>query len=221
MTVIFEKNRVVNDRLFGYNEKTKEIKKTLEVVSDPILFLGNNIQIANNFTFGDFMLFVEKYKSILERVFSGYLGEHKLKKYIDEIKKDVQYKPYKGEQKIDYLELCWVIDISMKKYRDRPDYIYIYPSFHGINKKEKGGIAIEFSPLYKLKNLPIKINENFEFNVGLNTKIKRIREFTLYDFIRSVFYEISFLGYPADREKHRGRLQKLLDDYKNSEKGKK
>lgn len=115
----------------------------------------------------------------------------------------------------------------IKKTKQRS--LVIYPEVFGLGPVEPGyaygsapdqdgniRYAIDFIPVNNLINLPIRLEQDFVIydREGSSPKgTKTVREWKLGEFLRAFFYEISFMGGPAEREAEveeiRSRLREL------------
>lgn len=172
----------------------------------------------NNFTLNDLFTFVEKEVDILQLVFNNILGGFSLQKFIDEIKKE----PVDNDKEIDYLEIYW--GATLTEYENEKES-EIYAGIHGIAEKEHTPYSIVFSKLNEIKHCPIKLNTDFVFYkekiYPLNDlSIEKIdmgkRSYTLYEFLKSVFFEISYNGEPEERDGQCKELLEKVDDIKEN-----
>jgi len=200
--------------------------------------LNETVELSDDFTLGDLFSYIEKEKDIFDIVFSSHLGHYSLQSFVDEIKKplEVNLKILLNgpEDEIDYLEIQ-----RCGEYWDGDIELYI--DFHGINGKEDIGYAIEFTPLNELKHLPLRLNEDFSvtedkipsrivmYLARLLRKIGILRSwhpffhicvkgktnFTVYELISSVLYEISFVGSPEERNVRWLEFEKDIEEMKN------
>jgi len=185
-------------------------KKTKEE-SDLIHWLSQEIELSDDFTLEDLFWFVKKEKDIFNTVFYSHLGGYDLQKYINDIEKNIS--PKKIDREVKYLEIKWIAEYYPQKDINSFD---MYISFHGVNK-EGSGLAIGLSSLNEMKHLPIKINNTIEI-YELNDKgetliLKSDKDFTVYDFLMCIFYEISFYGDPTNKK----QIIKELDNIKEED----
>ncbi len=194
------KNKIIYENDYS-PEQEEYVKKEIENV---IPYLKEVIEIDDNFTLEDFFKIIEKDIELYELVFSSHLGHHSLKPFIDNIHKEVEIK--EDDMEIEYLECIWGAEVA--SWEDGKEF-EIYVNFHGwgsyyaehLNKRETGGIAIGFSSLFELKNLQLKLNEDFNLYDGKTFKTIRKRKFTVYDVFGSILDELSFYGTPENKDK--------------------
>jgi len=183
---------IANDGLF-YSEF--EEAKDKKIISDDsfLYYLSDDVTFSDDLTFGRlFELFI-KNKDTLNMIFSRSMGNYKIDDFIED------FEGIPKEEKNFYLTISAVPDL----YKDE---ITIYYAFGGFNETEKIGYSISFSKLCDLKNLIIKIDNNFDIiKISTKGKVKeilksKITNIRLFDVIQSILNEISFYGNPENRE---------------------
>ncbi len=117
---------------------------------------------------------------------------------------------------------------------DEINEINIYVDVHGWGKYEpqenevyKEGekpptdtsFGIEFTPLYRLKHLPIKLNKNFiireeKYDNKEHIVVKGEREFTVFEVFGAILSEITFAGLPEDRDEQWKNVNDNVEEYK-------
>lgn len=86
-----------------------------------------------------------------------------------------------------------------------------------VNMISEEGITygIEFSPVYKLKNLKINIDYKCEIREHLKT-IKTFYKYpTLFNVLYGFFWETTFFGTPENREEEKEKMKVNLDNIKS------
>lgn len=84
-----------------------------------------------------------------------------------------------------------------------------------------GSYAIEFTPLYRIKHLPIRLNKKFIIREeGIrgdeeNIIVEGEKEFTVYEIFGEILSEITFAGLPEERDKKWNDVVDGIEDYKN------
>ena len=182
------------------------------------LYLNERVKLSGDFTFGDLFNHIEKDLEIFDLIFSSCLGHHLLRLWVDEIKKPGP----KKDEEIDYLEIR-----RWGEYWDWGD-IDLSIGISGIGEKSDISYGIGFTPLNELKHLSLRLNEDFGISetivpsrivlffarllkkIGIpvgkwnnsfeHTYVKGKAEFTVYELITAVLYEISFYGDPTGRD---------------------
>lgn len=210
------KNAIIYSNHFN-PECDEYVKKEVEHL---YLYLNERVVLSNDFTFGDLFNHLEKDGETFDLIFTSCLGHHSLQLWFDEIKHLIP----KMDNEIDYLEIR-----RWGEYWDWGD-IDLSIGISGVGKEHDLGITygIGFTPLNELKYLSLRLNENFEIGeviippkivlffarllkkIGIpvgkwnnpfyHTYVKGKVEFTVYELITAVLYEISFYGCPEKRD---------------------
>ena len=188
----------------------KESDKIVEVVSDLIPYLNDTIEFGDGLIFEDFMFHILSYSDKYSEVFSSQLGHYNLKDWISDFLNE--QKDDSGTEIIEYLEVAHS-DIEIDAYGTQNSYkiteIDVYNSFHGIGEWEEketgkvmGGVAIEFTSLYTLRKLPLKLNKKVRItDIQTYDEICVMEKlFTVYDVISAILFEISWSGNPVQRD---------------------
>lgn len=156
--------------------------------------------------------------------------------YILNYCEEAESRSFKGDGEVEYLEVY----LSVFKEKDIYSGQKIYGQewlFHGRGKQgdvpeglasvskftetEKANYrekyAIEYTPMYELADLPIKISDRVEItDCSINGK-NRYEEIdfrpsiTLIELLFAIFNELSELGSPVNRDKELKKLKRLLD----------
>lgn len=129
-----------------------------------------------------------------------------------------------------HLETYWRASIVNYSFDETPE-LYINPSFHGIGDptiegKDSEQYALDLTPLNNMAHLPVRINNNLDvlderkteqdnFQFG-NVLVKVTKDFSLFEFLYAIFYELSFHGGPQSRNKAK---EDLLVNVKSIEDG--
>lgn len=119
---------------------------------------------------------------------------------------------------------------------DEENEISIYVDVHGWGKYELSehepyvegqevlthtSYGIEFTPLYRLKHLPIRLNRDFIMRdrnkVGENDKkiVEGKKDFSVFEVFGAILSEISFAGYPKDRDDQWKNVVDSVEKFKN------
>ena len=193
-------------------------------------YLNERVVLSEDFTFGDLFNHLDKDRPEFDLIFSSCLGHHSLQLWFDEIRKPGSEK----DDEIDYLEIyrwgeywSWGnIDLSI--------------GISGISSNVEYTYGIGFTPLNELKHLPLRLNENFGISevkippriimfcarmlkkLGIpvgkwnnpfeHTYVKGKAEFTVYELITAVLYEISFYGDPEKRDEKMEELERITKE---------
>ena len=201
-------------------------------------YLNETVELSKDFTFGDLFKIIEREVNVFDVIFSSHLGHHSLQLWTDEIKKPGPEK----DDEIDYLEVYRYGEYWGKD----DDHIELSVGFSGVsNNLEDPSYGLGFTPLNKLKHLPLRLNEDFEISevkipprivlflvrllkkIGIpigkwdnpfnHTYIKGKTQFSVYELISAILYEISFYGDPEKRDSKIDELDKMVDEIKNGD----
>lgn len=216
--ITLTKNKILyNSESFKNNENSKEVHSIIPHLSEMV-------KIEDNFTLYDFFMMLEKDKNLISVLFSSYMSGVVLDPFIEEVKKDCLEE---GKEEIHYLECSWSIDqfdykeFYKKHKKEKPIFpdenlrepseedeneISIGVNFCGIGEFNgvNDGYGIEFTPLYRLKHLPLKLNTKFEMfkpnQFDGKPVAKGYMDFTLFEVISEILSEITFRGSPENRD---------------------
>jgi len=226
--------KVKKSGLYTSEYGEKEIK-----VHSYIPYLNNVIKLDDDIIFEDFFKYIMKDTKNYSMVFSSHLGHFPLYKWSKEWRSIAE-----PTTDLDYIYVHWKAEYTDWSKRvgkhsfagfdweitDTHKEIDITVDFSGRGKMKKSDLgddpsdelievayAIEMTPLNKLKNLPFKLDENFQL-FELNdsrTLAEGIKNFTVYEVIGAVLFEISFSGPPDERD---AELKKIEEAYNEAEK---
>lgn len=125
---------------------------------------------------------------------------------------------------IEYLEVYWTTNAYDYKDPKIENDFEIWPSFHGVGKVGSGPEredkrerwAIEMSPINKLANLPIRLNNGVTLYRNYdNEEYLGKREFTLMNFLKGIFHELTFYGNPKQRDDMLRTLDERVEELKD------
>lgn len=217
-------------------------------VESIVPYLTEPIEIDPNYTLGDLFVYLEKDEMVMDIIFGSCMGGFKLRPYIEEIKKDCLPE---SREEMDCIECIWVAEqfdykVFYEEHKNdkegiipglgrdplrKPDKydindINIYIDVSGTGYDDEGDLlsyAVEFTPLYRLKHLPIKLNTDFTMKdknkIGNKDKniVEGRRSFTVLEVLSSILSEISFAGHPEDRDSIMKDQMDIIDDCRNNE----
>jgi len=173
--------------------------------------------------------------------------------YIEDYWKELNSKKFKNDGEIEYLQLSWISSIDefegvvgsghawdfsgIGKEGDIPqDLIDNCPKKEIERMKRENytqSYAIEFTPVYELAGLPIKITNSIniedwrgvneaknktKFYNNMNTKLDVQPSITLIEVLYWIFWELSFVGSPERRDEQINILNERVDKFKQAEK---
>ena len=165
-----------------------------------------------------------------------------LKEYFEEAdKEDDDNEP--DDEPMECLELYWIGDSDTY---DRIQNMSHQWGFHGVGQKGvipkdilehsteeeiqemkdngfRQAYAIEFTPVYQMADLPIKISKEMQitdwdksYGDGMCKTIEFRPSISLIEVLYSIFWEISFCGSPEQRDDKMKSLGEALEEYKKS-----
>jgi hypothetical protein len=206
-----------------------------KAVDSLVPYLKEDIELSIDFTLKDLFVIIEKEVDNYNLIFSSYLGHHPLSLFIEDINK----KSTENTDDMEYLELQWIANCDyFKKSRswtgEETKDIDFYADFHGwgtwddSESPTMGGIAIEYCSLSWIKDLPIKLKTNTKiilddgtYEKDKNGKFQNKvlfegeKTFSVFEFISTILYEISWGGGPEQRDKH---LEEIMETKKDIDK---
>lgn len=181
-----------------------------EKVDDLALHLNDDISIEEDITLENLFDILIEFEE-LDLLFKSWTRGFKFENYYEELKSDSDVK----ETEMLYLEVYNVAEYfsyvdddcnTIKPYES-------YVSISGVSKETN--YSISFTPLNSIKDLLVKVNEDYiiprEFDEDpkrQNPLFKGTKGISLYDFIGCILNEISFHGY----REHKEEVMEELDD---------
>lgn len=201
--------RLLCDR---WNSDERKREKGVDITDYIVYHLTDECTVEDGVTVGDIISLVEDKKDFLSPLLTQ--GRDWLHQIIDESKIDG------GEQTLDKLYIGWRISIQDDIYTDNTHLIE-YTTIHATKDGIDDTYAVDFTPANKLVNLPIVLNETVSLTDERKseTRVDAInfpliyegtKKFTLLDILHALFYEMTFHGPPADREKRKAELEETM-----------
>ena len=226
MTVFFNKAGLFYEKWNA--EKRKNVRRRVKKMT-AWTHLRDACEIEDGVTLLDIFHTVDQYK-MLKMFISQYswcaaLGDF----HAQAEEPDLSGEEEDPDEAMTHLEIYWHADYS--QFSKDPAYIELSPSFHGIGKptaEEMGHCqdgkkywGIDFSPMYKLADLPVKLDTGVEFfkprdyKPGRKPIIKAERSFSLEDVLDAIYWEISFHGDPQGKRERLEELKERVDSIKD------
>lgn len=135
--------------------------------------------------------------------------------------------PTQGSDNLDNLVIEWAS--STYSEIDGIKDLELRTGFSGIKNGETDKYALDLTPISKINNIPLKLNNILDisdessagFEIAKQTGtfpslLKCRRQFTLYDILLGIFWELSFHGGPKQRDE---RVAELAEQLKKIENG--
>ena len=156
--------------------------------------------------------------------------------WVEDYWNEAESKPYEKDEQIEYLELYLFGDVYGKDDTSQDwfswgfhgrgkegvisdDLISHYPKEETLKMISEGyreNYALDFSPMYKIADLEVKVARKIFVTLYQEDyrveKIKIRPTINLFDLLVNVYWEISFMGKPKDRNKQVEKLQKSTDE---------
>ena len=164
--------------------------------------MNDDVEIADDVTFGDFFKLLIKEKELVNTIFTASLYGVPF----DSLIRDFKSKGKMDDGQLHFLEIYWYVELN-------EDGLDTGSLFHGFglwsdqeDPNHTGPIGIILTPINELKNIPLRLNEAFEIysswliqnkeSLILATK----KKFTLYEIIQAILFELTYFGTPETRD---------------------
>lgn len=189
----------VDENLLGHS--CNELK-----VHSFLPYLSEIMEVDEDVTFGDFFAHIMKQKGKYSSIFTSHLGNFKLKAWEEEWNRIPENSCDGDDYKMTAVGLCW--NGESWNY-EGVDEITITPEFYGMGIDKKSskemGFAVEFTPINILKPYSFKLDTRLNvYSLQKDSKIllSGKKDFTVYEVVSTVLFEISFSGEPEQRDAH-------------------
>lgn len=219
-----------NGKLFEETWKKKK-QKDIDISNDLYNNLFNVCHIEEGVNLKDILLLVKNWCQVLSPILTSSPN------WLQEIVDEGLSKPFedKGDE-VKYLQLSWQGEV--RKYKNEPKTLEEWISFNGIGDLPKTdpyghwkgwpagkevSYAISGSPLYTLSEFPIRLNNTIQIFDETDSKapyprpilIEAEKTFRLFDILYGIFWELSFLGSPVDRDAFNEKLNEQIKNIDN------
>lgn len=233
-TLVLKKNGKLSQIKWVYDEEKGEgAYQEFDVSSNPISYIRDICHIEDGATLKDLFLLIRPQKELFQLVFENWLQEY-VEYGLNNIGKiDDGYNP----DDIEYLELYWDPHFDSKSL-----YGHTRPSFHGIgyelredyygysspaqgpqwSKGSRVNWGLMGSDLLSYINKPLRLNKELViYNSDLDAEdwgheLARYSdpEYTLFNIIEGIFWEISYNGGIEDTLKFEQELKEIIKELK-------
>lgn len=186
-----------------------------EKIDDISIFMNYALEIKSKVTLEDLFNILISFDvdgtEDINYLFNSYTRGYDIKKYYEELNKETT-----EEINLIYLMASWATDYCIYEDDDCVEHSELndYISISGIDNKDEY-YSISLTPLNELKDVILKIDNNYEiisFNDGkTKTLFKSKKDISVGEFIGGILYEISFHGYPDDKEVFLDSLNETVD----------
>ena len=179
-------------------------------------YLNEVMDVDEGVTFEDFFTHIIRQKGKYSSLFTSHLGNYKLNQWDEEWNRIPGDHCDGDDYEMKSVGLCWH---GESWNYDGEDEITITSEFHGtgIDKKTKKemGMAVEFTPINDLKPYPFKLDTRLKvYSLQKDSKLllSGKKDFTVYEVVSTVLYEISFAGSPDERESRMAKFKQISKD---------
>ena len=195
-------------------------------IEQPISYYFHHTPIIEKgFSVFDMMNILKENEKHIDLFFMAYTRGYELAPFYDEMNSHIVDKK---DDSLDFLEFSWANEVYNQNEFGKPKYdISNFVHISGIKKNNKERYSIGFTPLSKLRQVTFVLNKEIEFSIMQLGEIwetdrkptkeiflKGVKEFTLEDIIGPFLHEITFYGYPIDRNLQLGELDERVENSK-------
>lgn len=211
--------------LFEHNEESIEKNLSGHICSEKkvhsfLPYLNEVMDVDEDVTFEDFFEHIMRQKGKYSSVFTSHLGSYNLIQWEEEWNRIPGDNNCDGDDyEMQSVGICWHGESWNSEGEDE---ITITSEFHGtgIDKKTKKemGMAVEFTPINDLKSYPFKLDTRLNvYSLQKDSKIllSGKKDFTVYEVVSTVLYEISFAGSPDQRDSRMAKFKQMSEDIKS------
>lgn len=184
-------------------------------VEDLVPYFFHSVEIDPAFTMGDFFRLLDRDGAeFLEAV----IGESVMP-LLDEAREP---SAGGGDLRIDCLRVCNAYEDGELR-RDFDGWGPWDEPYDGAWAKEpdmprEGPVSVSLTPVNQLLDLPLRYDPELVFRDAAGAEEYRTRiGITFIEFIKAVFYDLTFYGPPADRDEVRAELQRRIEEIDRGE----
>jgi hypothetical protein len=211
--LILKKDGIIQTKIWKYDKNKNKgeyenyIVNPAGLYSDTYLFslLNKTICLEDNYTVRDY------FKLILNYPIFQKLDPY-FKSFIEEYNSCPESNCINSDNTLDYIQFKKIIDINnFDLEKNQIEECDIFIDICGISESEEISYSIDFVPLKDYLDLPIKLANGVISTSIYNTKKEKKKRYknksksvqlcyTLFDFITTFIYEISFHGTSKERD---------------------
>lgn len=207
---------------------TRFARKYQKIERPLAYYLHHTPVIEKGFSVFDLMNILKENEKEVNLLFMAYTRGFTLAPFYEEMNSNVAVKK---EDALDCLEFSLAGEIDNLNEFGKPKYeISHYVHINGIKKTDKERYSIGFSPLSELSQATIVLNNEIEFSIMQRGEIWEtekkptkkvfftgIKEFMLEDILGPFLHEITFYGYPKDRNMQLEELEERVETSKTED----
>lgn len=225
-----------------WNGKKREYIRKRAKKMNVLSHLRSVCEIAPGTTLGQLFAAVDKYK-LLKLVIAQYSWCRAIEEFHAQAQEPMRKEP--DDEKMTHLEIYWHVEVEgftekIKhpgglRERIKTAAYEVSPDFHGIGPCKEGedhrgnGLeyySVSYSPMYELADLPVVLKKEFDVYTpwipGQTPKkpekvLTSKREFTLLQVLDAIYWDISFMGGPADNKAFIEDMTERVEEIKAGE----
>lgn len=200
---------------------------TVDVTDPTFLYLHMPCELDDDVTLRDVLVILKNDMEMYSIL---------LRNWVDELVEEGLAESVNKSNNLDYLELYWAFEKTT--YKGATEFSgHFFPQFHGWGTWDdpaagggKGGIAIEFTPVNELADVPLRLREGVEItHNNLDAKWSTLAElatqedpavviqacpYSLFHILYGIVWELSFCGSPKDRDIRAKELRDTVEKVK-------
>ena len=200
-----------------YNPDKEKYERGL--VSSILPYLQDEItHVEEGLTVHDFLMILNEHKEEINEHFVSYTNGFKLGPYIEDLKNETT------GSKLDKLVFKWYSEITKKENDELEPYTEYYDRVDVVGKKkgDEENYGVSFSSMGDLADAEVQLKKDYyicfnnhiheEFSIDPYWMEIHEKAFKLIDVIGSFLKEITFNGYPDNREERINDINERIDD---------
>lgn len=192
-----------------WNSDTREYEK-ITFEEDAILrHLRDICRIEEGTTLLDIMKIVEA-NEVLTMILREYSWCWDIEEFHAQVNEPMRTNPEDedngGEEPMTHLEIYWHVVFNKQDFS-------IDAEFHGVGPT--CNYSVSYSPMYDIADYPVMLNTKFQVRFTPQDEEKVFegeREFTLLDVLDAIYWDISFVGGPADNAEFLEEMRSRADE---------
>ena len=193
---------ITNNKLY-YSEAgiLKSEKQLIDDAQFPT-YLAEYVEFADNLKFERIFQLLLQNKHVFNAIFQRSMSGVKIDNFLNEYIKNTSVE----ETGLEYIYIGWIHenirDVELKN-------LHLTPHFNGWVKGENGvshGQTIGLVPMSKLKHCIIKLRPQISVYKNGKSLLKTTNNFTLFNVINAILFEITFHGDPETRDNFKEAL---------------
>jgi len=218
-----------------YNKNTKNVDRDIDITKSALFYINRECKIEKNITLKDLFLLVRNIDmyEVLSPIYTS--SACWLKEIIDEGLDTIGI----NKDPLEKIILSWNVEVSDSFLDDYKNQMHCYVDISGSNDGDDERYAVDMLPTWELMQCKLEINpefgmfdnrsetrklffddlDNITNEERKNTKYPYLfeagKQFTLHDILYGVFYELSFMGGPKERDEQRNKIIKSIEEINN------